>query len=89
MAYRSEGKKLLSLVKYLRLYQQYRTFHLTAGSIDTEVHMPYANSDGVKLFYEESGSGTAILFIHEFAGDHRSWEPVSYTHLTLPTILRV
>ena len=37
--------------------------------------MPYANSDGVKLFYEESGSGTAILFIHEFAGAYRSWEP--------------
>ena len=75
MANRSEGKKLLSLVKHLRLYQQYRTFHLIAGSIETEVHMPYANSDGVKLFYEESGSGTAILFIHEFAGDYRSWEP--------------
>tara|TARA_B100001123_G_scaffold377471_1_gene444971 strand:- start:242 stop:1123 length:882 start_codon:yes stop_codon:yes gene_type:complete len=37
--------------------------------------MPYANSDGIKLYYEESGSGTAVLFIHEFAGDHRSWEP--------------
>lgn len=37
--------------------------------------MPYANSDGVKLFYEEAGSGTTIIFIHEFAGDYRSWEP--------------
>jgi len=32
-------------------------------------------SDGVGLHWEESGSGTAILFVHEFAGDHRSWAP--------------
>lgn len=31
--------------------------------------------DAVKLYYEETGSGTPILFLHEFAGDHRSWEP--------------
>jgi pimeloyl-ACP methyl ester carboxylesterase len=31
--------------------------------------------DGVQLFYEETGSGTPIVFVHEFAGDHRSWEP--------------
>ncbi len=31
--------------------------------------------DGVGLYYEETGSGESILFIHEFAGDHRSWEP--------------
>jgi pimeloyl-ACP methyl ester carboxylesterase len=32
-------------------------------------------SDGVGLHWEESGSGTPILFAHEFAGDHRSWAP--------------
>ena len=38
--------------------------------------MPYAlASDNVKLYYEEVGQGTPILFVHEFAGDHRSWEP--------------
>ena len=38
--------------------------------------MPYAvTSDEVKLYYEEVGQGTPILFVHEFAGDHRSWEP--------------
>jgi pimeloyl-ACP methyl ester carboxylesterase len=31
--------------------------------------------DGVKLHYEEAGTGTPIVFVHEFAGDHRSWEP--------------
>lgn len=31
--------------------------------------------DGVDLHYEEAGSGTPLVFAHEFAGDHRSWEP--------------
>ncbi|MBM3378738.1 MAG: alpha/beta hydrolase [Betaproteobacteria bacterium] len=31
--------------------------------------------DGVGLHYEESGSGKALIFVHEFAGDWRSWEP--------------
>ena len=37
--------------------------------------MPTAlTSDGVQLHYEEVGSGTTIIFVHEFGGDHRSWE---------------
>jgi len=36
--------------------------------------MPYANSHGVKLYYEEAGKGTPIVFVHEFSGDFRSWE---------------
>ncbi len=32
-------------------------------------------SDGVRLHWEESGRGHPILFVHEFAGDHRSWAP--------------
>lgn len=31
--------------------------------------------DGVRLHYEESGRGLPLVFVHEFAGDHRSWEP--------------
>lgn len=31
--------------------------------------------DGVDLYYEETGAGTPIVFVHEFAGDWRSWEP--------------
>jgi pimeloyl-ACP methyl ester carboxylesterase len=31
--------------------------------------------DGVKLYYEETGSGSPIVFVHEFAGDIRSYEP--------------
>ena len=38
--------------------------------------MPHATTDdGVKLYYEEAGAGAAMVFVHEFAGDHRSWEP--------------
>ncbi len=38
--------------------------------------MPYATADdGVRLYYEEAGGGTPIVFVHEFGGDHRSWEP--------------
>ena len=38
--------------------------------------MAYATTDdGVRLYYEETGEGAPIVFVHEFAGDHRSWEP--------------
>ena len=36
--------------------------------------MPYLQSDGAKLYYEEAGSGTPIVFVHEFSGDLWSWE---------------
>ena len=38
--------------------------------------MPHATTpDDVKLYYEEAGAGTPILFVHEYCGDWRSWEP--------------
>ncbi len=38
--------------------------------------MPYITTqDGVRLYYEEAGTGTPIIFVHEFGGDIRSWEP--------------
>jgi pimeloyl-ACP methyl ester carboxylesterase len=38
--------------------------------------MGFASSEGgVELYHEQVGDGTPILFVHEFAGDHRSWEP--------------
>ncbi|MGU3541722.1 alpha/beta fold hydrolase [Methylobacterium sp. A52T] len=37
--------------------------------------MPSATTDdGIRLHYEESGQGTPLIFVHEFAGDHRSYE---------------
>ncbi len=32
-------------------------------------------ADGVNLYYEEAGVGTPVVFVHEFAGDYRTWEP--------------
>jgi len=43
------------------------TDHVTTGHAITD--------DGVKLYYEEAGDGIPIVFVHEFAGDHRSYEP--------------
>ena len=38
--------------------------------------MPHVTSDdGTKLYVEETGQGIPIVFVHEFAGDHLSWEP--------------
>ena len=40
----------------------------------TLVHRVEA-AGGIALHVEETGDGAPLLFIHEFAGDHRSWEP--------------
>jgi pimeloyl-ACP methyl ester carboxylesterase len=38
--------------------------------------MPHLTTDdGIKLYYEEVGSGIPVVFVHEFAGDVRSYEP--------------
>lgn len=37
--------------------------------------MSFVTHDGVQLFYEETGTGSPILFLHEYGGDYRSWEP--------------
>jgi len=34
-----------------------------------------SSADGTRLYYEEAGTGTPIVFVHEFAGDYRTWEP--------------
>ncbi len=31
-------------------------------------------SHGVRLYYEDAGRGSAIIFVHEFGGNYRSWE---------------
>ena len=36
--------------------------------------MPYATADRANLYYEETGSGEPIVFVHEFAADLRAWE---------------
>jgi len=38
--------------------------------------MPLVTTDDdVRLYYEETGTGDPILFLHEFGGHHLSWEP--------------
>ena len=38
--------------------------------------MPHAIArDGTRLHYEEAGKGLPLIFVHEFSGDARSWEP--------------
>ena len=37
--------------------------------------MPNASANGVRLYYEATGQGTPLVFVHEFAGDCRSWDP--------------
>lgn len=37
--------------------------------------MPTVTANGVTLYYEEAGQGPALVFVHEFAGDMRAWEP--------------
>ena len=37
--------------------------------------MAYASTDdGIRLYYEEAGSGTPLVFVHEFGGSYRSFE---------------
>lgn len=35
--------------------------------------MPHAKSKGANIYFEETGEGIPILFLHEYSGDHRSW----------------
>lgn len=38
--------------------------------------MPHVTArDGTRLYYEEAGVGTPVVFVHEYAGDYRTWEP--------------
>jgi len=34
-----------------------------------------AKVDGINLYYEETGAGIPLLFVHEFAGETQSWLP--------------
>src|SRR3954465_7449445 len=41
-----------------------------------ENRMPHAlTKDNCRLYFEEAGTGTPIIFLHEFAADYTNWEP--------------
>jgi pimeloyl-ACP methyl ester carboxylesterase len=37
--------------------------------------MPMASVNGVELYWEETGQGAPLVWVHEYGGDLRSWEP--------------
>ena len=37
--------------------------------------MPKARVNGIDLYYEEHGQGAPLVFVHEFAGEAKSWDP--------------
>src|SRR5919201_1705281 len=37
--------------------------------------MPSLRANGISLYYEETGQGLPLVFVHEFAGEWRSWHP--------------
>lgn len=38
--------------------------------------MPHAiTRDDVRIYFEEAGAGTPVIFLHEFAADYTNWEP--------------
>ncbi len=41
----------------------------------TWVYMPFANANGINLYYEIHGKGEPLILIGGFSGNHYSWEP--------------
>lgn len=37
--------------------------------------MPMASGNGVQLYWEATGEGAPLVWVHEYGGDLRSWEP--------------
>ena len=46
--------------------------------------MPFVENQGARVYWDEQGQGAPVLLIMGLG-----YTSVSYTHLTLPTILRV
>lgn len=46
---------------------------MPAVALTEDYIMAYAVAAGARIYFEETGSGTPLVFLHEYAGDHRSW----------------
>ncbi len=42
--------------------------------IERSTILSFVNADGVRLYVEETGTGDAIVFVHELNSDYRGWE---------------
>jgi pimeloyl-ACP methyl ester carboxylesterase len=76
----SARPNLRCLAEAMRLELAFRSYasevELRAFRVSPVIAMPkIPASDGTKLFVDEIGTGTPVVFIHEYAGDYRSWEP--------------
>src|SRR5262245_23754050 len=46
-----------------------------ADVLSSGTAMPHLTTDdGIRLYFEETGAGTPIVFVHEFADDYRGYE---------------
>ncbi len=64
----------LGLHQRIRRYDRRRTVRTRPGFLNGDFMPHLTTDDGVKLYYDETGKGVPIVFVHEFAGDVRSWE---------------
>src|SRR6185437_13031464 len=44
------------------------------GVGNRRTRMGFAEAEGARLYYEETGSGHPVIFVHEFGAVHREWE---------------
>src|SRR4030095_14631521 len=66
--------RTFGLHKWVGYHHRRRPFSTGPSLLNEECMSHLTTDDGIKLYYEETGKGIPIVFIHEFAGDCRSWE---------------
>jgi pimeloyl-ACP methyl ester carboxylesterase/NAD(P)-dependent dehydrogenase (short-subunit alcohol dehydrogenase family) len=64
----------LRLHQWIRCYDRRRIVRACPGLLNGDSMPHLTTDDGVKLYYDDTGKGIPIVFVHEFAGDVRSWE---------------
>ena len=55
----------------------------------TDSESEWIEIDGMQVHHKREGRGEAVVLIHGTGASLHTWDPVSYTHLTLPTIYSV
>lgn len=57
------------------LHTSKKNTSVQVNSAENSVTVHIRASDDTQLYVEEVGVGPPVIFLHEFAGDYRSWEP--------------